>query len=70
MDDLVEAATDGGKSFVHRFTKTADLIVHLVAKAADLVAPDRGAKDPSLRRLTGLHAFGRPFEKSPAGVRG
>jgi hypothetical protein len=38
LDDLVEAAIDGGKTFVHLFTETADLIVHLGAEAADLIA--------------------------------
>ena len=45
LDDLVEAAIDGGKTVVHLFTETsdlnahvADLIVHLGAKAADLIA--------------------------------
>jgi hypothetical protein len=38
LDDLVEAAIDGGKTFVHLFTEVADLIVHFVAEAADLIA--------------------------------
>jgi hypothetical protein len=37
LDDLVEAAIDGGKAFVHLFTQAAYLIVHLVAEAADLM---------------------------------
>jgi hypothetical protein len=42
LDDLVEAAVDGGKTFVHLFTETADLkahgadlIVHLGAETAN-----------------------------------
>jgi hypothetical protein len=29
--DLVEAAIDGGKTFVHLLTEAADLIMHLAA---------------------------------------
>jgi hypothetical protein len=29
LDDLIEAASDGGKPFVHLFTETADLIAHV-----------------------------------------
>ena len=43
--DLIEAAIDGGKTFVHLFAEAtdlnahvADLIVHLGAEGADLVA--------------------------------
>jgi hypothetical protein len=35
LDDLVQAATDGGKTFVHLFSETADLIVHI---SADVLA--------------------------------
>jgi hypothetical protein len=35
LDDLVEAAIDGGKTFVHLFTETADLIVYV---GADVLA--------------------------------
>jgi hypothetical protein len=45
LDDLVEAAIDGGKTFVHLFAETTDLnahvanlIVHLGAETADLKA--------------------------------
>ena len=33
LNDLVEAAIDGGKAVVHLFTETADLIVQLGAEA-------------------------------------
>jgi hypothetical protein len=32
LDDLVEAAIDGGKTFVHLFTETADPIVYVGAE--------------------------------------
>jgi hypothetical protein len=38
LNDLVKAAIDGGKTFVHLFAETADLIVQLGAEAADLIA--------------------------------
>jgi hypothetical protein len=38
LDDLVEAAIDRGKTFVHLFTGPTDLVVHLGAEAADLIA--------------------------------